>query len=892
MRLKRLEISDWRRFRDGPYEIMFDPRSTVLAGPNEAGKSTLFEAIRRALFDRAQSTAQWVQRILPYEIHGAIPRALLEFEHGGHTWRIEKAFGGARGTAALSARRDERWITIARGKDADDQLRALLGATFSTSPGGTRPGDWGAFQWLFVPQDVRELPQSEAVGYLGLTQAGVSDKFNAVLERVNAAYRDTFTPTGLVAKRSLRHEIEEELIRLQKEKEEIEATLKSLDEMRRRYGEIEEELPVLEEEVTRAETEWNKTIDEHVDLSGTEGELNAAQARYDQRKAERDTAIRIVHERLTLEQAVKSVASALEEKNGQRAAKAAELARIGAELDQARKDVQNRETEVVDARRILQDARDLHDIRDKKAKREGLIKRRAQIHEIEGSIEKLRSKLAGETPSAALIEKITELSAQAQAERAALESSGLQVSVDGDPAVTVLLDGTPLRNKAGVALESVLITAPGGSVRIAGDTTRAKRHADAAKEIQIQIKRMLSQFAVSSLAELRRLRENRLQREGKLTALNRERNNLDPRPLSAIDAEIAALNREINQLERARENHGSISAHDELSDAQLSLVITRLTQKIIATEQELDEAKDRRDALYRQLEGAQGAMQEAESAYQAAKARKQAAEEALDRHRDRYGSTGNCRERMKAAKEALMRVTKERGSAQARLDALKQDIESRRTAAKNRYDHVRDRLEQRKATADELARQLEQASDKGYYARAASLERQIVSEEGRLARIVQHSDAAKLLKKTMGEVRSSLTQRIIAPIKDDLDMRLAVATSGRYRLATLGDALVPQRLEGDERCEFADGSQGLQELVNTLVRMSVAAHLAAHEPQVLILDDPCVHVSRERTARVVELLNQLTDTGRVQAVILTHRELEFAGLEGSFVEVEDIVHGQ
>jgi ABC-type arginine transport system ATPase subunit len=67
--------------------------------------------------------------------------------------------------------------------------------------------------------------------------------------------------------------------------------------------------------------------------------------------------------------------------------------------------------------------------------------------------------------------------------------------------------------------------------------------------------------------------------------------------------------------------------------------------------------------------------------------------------------------------------------------------------------------------------------------------------------------------------------------------------------------------------------------------LSPTRHLAEQEPQVVVLDDPCVHVSRERTARLVDLLNNLTANGHVQVVVLTHPQGEFAGLMGSEVNV-------
>ena len=389
MKLLRLALTDWRQFRGGPHEILFDGRSTIFAGPNEVGKSTIFEAIRRALFDRCRSTAQWVQHIAPYGIRGAVPTVILEFEHNGKVLRIEKAFGEQRGTATLSERKDGGWMPIARNQDADEQLRELLGVTFSGSSEGAGPGNWGAFQWLFVPQDERDLPEdrSAAIGHLGLPEAGVSDDFRAVLGLVDETYRETYTPTGRVSTRSEWQRIEEELDRLQRDKEAVEATLKELDEKRRRYDEIQDQMPLLEQDTTQAKQEWDKALQEHVDLSGAEGQHDAAQARYDQKKAKADEARRILKERLNLEKADGAAAKELDVASKERASKVAERDRTSDELGKAREGVRDLEGRLAEVRRSLQDASDLLGIKSKRAEKKRLKRVRDRIREIEQDIE-------------------------------------------------------------------------------------------------------------------------------------------------------------------------------------------------------------------------------------------------------------------------------------------------------------------------------------------------------------------------------------------------------------------------------------------------------------------------------------------------------------------------
>lgn len=49
-----------------------------------------------------------------------------------------------------------------------------------------------------------------------------------------------------------------------------------------------------------------------------------------------------------------------------------------------------------------------------------------------------------------------------------------------------------------------------------------------------------------------------------------------------------------------------------------------------------------------------------------------------------------------------------------------------------------------------------------------------------------------------------------------------------------------------------------------------------------------MHVSRERTRRLVDVLTQLMDERPLQVVILTHRVDEYAGLGGTVVDVEGL----
>ena len=147
MKLLELEIRDFKRFNREPKVLRFDPRAQVLFGANEAGKSTIFEAIRRVLFDKARTGAKWVEHLVPYGTK-ASPQVRLDFEHRGRTLRIAKEFG-LKGRVTLSEHQGDGWQTLATNEDAEALLLELLGAEESKAREGSAPSSWGAFQWLF-----------------------------------------------------------------------------------------------------------------------------------------------------------------------------------------------------------------------------------------------------------------------------------------------------------------------------------------------------------------------------------------------------------------------------------------------------------------------------------------------------------------------------------------------------------------------------------------------------------------------------------------------------------------------------------------------------------------------------------------------------------------------
>jgi len=120
MRLLSLTLRNYRIHRE--LTVEFDPSRNLIGGPNEAGKSTLAEAIHRALFFRHRSGGE-AQRAMKSNLHPGHPEVQLVFEAGGRTWTLDKRFSGANGTARLGGSDG----SVFNGDAAEDEIARIVG---------------------------------------------------------------------------------------------------------------------------------------------------------------------------------------------------------------------------------------------------------------------------------------------------------------------------------------------------------------------------------------------------------------------------------------------------------------------------------------------------------------------------------------------------------------------------------------------------------------------------------------------------------------------------------------------------------------------------------------------------------------------------------------------
>lgn len=159
MRLRSLEISDFRKF-DRPVRLEgLADGINVLAEPNEFGKSTLLAAIKAVLFERHRAKGKVGERMQHYR-NATSPVLRLGFELADGLHHIEKRFMHREPYARLTLPDGTR----IEGDVAEERLQALLGFGPPGKQGATSDsvGLWGAL-WV-AQQEAIQQPALQDTG--------------------------------------------------------------------------------------------------------------------------------------------------------------------------------------------------------------------------------------------------------------------------------------------------------------------------------------------------------------------------------------------------------------------------------------------------------------------------------------------------------------------------------------------------------------------------------------------------------------------------------------------------------------------------------------------------------------------------------------------------------
>jgi hypothetical protein len=899
MKLHWVELENWRKHANS--RVDFDEGTTVIHGSNETGKSTILEALSRGFFDRSNSHAKDIQRIKPLTAHGNVTSTVrIEFTLRDTRYRVEKNFNLRSGTSLYKIV-GERPDLISQDQSADEELIGLLDTNLPS--GASKPSQWGAFHWLWIPQNNRELPtnkEGDPTTVLHLeTKEGsgvlVTPKFQRVQNLVYTAYSQYFTKSGQAKKDSSTLKIQNDIQIIQQRSVELSNKIKMVDEEKQQLEALQQQLPNLELRKKETNEELEEARNEAIDFSAIESDLKASEARV--KEAERDIrdAEKALEELNTSEKKILD----LQEREKKARGDLSRLEALCEQLELQQRDwkeqVDRKAKEVRLAEELTRDARILWTISDTSSKVEELEKKINRIKEIEQEIETLRKNEILIFPSDKELRQLLDSQTRIEALGESLKERGLSVKISpGDKgSLEVVVDGLRIKpgESSATGTEVVNVGAPGlGTVTVEAKLKQARDAKVDIDRLKGSIIEALNKYKVKSLDELQALVRMQQKISSKINESVAERKGVDERTISELDLEL-------NKLKEKFEEYGKIErTTDAIKFNSVDVDLGKLVNKRETEEERarrvLDEARAKRDKVDDELINKKSELG-------ANRAEQKHFSEELDKARDKerelirqYGSVENQEKMLAKSKVKLIERREEYAKIKQRYEDLEKGPINRIKRLEQQIANQDQVIQQHQSSIDQLKGRIEMASLEGTYSELAEINSRLEILKERFEKEQIRAESYQLLMKALEHEYRLALSGVVGPIKNEVKCSLAYVTGFLHEDVELNEYLYPVRLGErgfeDIALEFEDGSSGLQEILALCVRLAVAKHLSKRDSQCLVLDDPFVHVSSDRSSKMIELINNAIEECGLQVIVFTHRPMEFAGFTGKMVDIQSV----
>ena len=281
MILERLKVLNWRNLRKTVELKGFSEGINIIHAPNGTGKSSLFEALRRGIFDAHHIAGKEIKAVQPWGC-SLSAEVEVDFVHKGIHYRIEKRFL-KRKFARLLQKEKGVFQPLADGWQADEKVREILKAN-APGKGTAQPQHWGLYQALWAPQGKLELGilSSNLTTNLQAALRGqlIDEKGNLLEKLLEERYLEFFTPRGKVKtgkKAAPINALKEDLNRLQIEYQELEERQREFEETSRLVKSLENQTQQVRNEVGKLRRKVKQTRRESEEYEQLAGELEKHQ---------------------------------------------------------------------------------------------------------------------------------------------------------------------------------------------------------------------------------------------------------------------------------------------------------------------------------------------------------------------------------------------------------------------------------------------------------------------------------------------------------------------------------------------------------------------------------------------------------------------------------------
>jgi energy-coupling factor transporter ATP-binding protein EcfA2 len=867
--IRALRVAELGPFRTGVALEGLTGGFDVLVGPNELGKSSLFNALSMLVEERHTATGERIER-LRNAGHGA-PVIEADIEINGRSIRIRKRYLEQR-QALLQ---DLTTGSILRGADAEARLAELMsppalgnahrrllwvaqGKGFDPTPPSGSDKDAEKVRGSLFTLIEREAMATTGAGQLRRIAAAVAAEHGAL----QSGHRPP-RPLGEFRNR----------------KENYDKAIAALEAARQKAAES----AARREQVTSTRLELSRLTDPEVISAQRSALENAERALTDARKAgehlraagaksaaaqkaEQAAAIMLA-EFETRRNELAALCTALDTASAQRTDLAARLdeAETGHSALQSRQELLSTDIERAQIERRRQSAAG--------ARRElaKLIARVADVDASEHAIAELAAADAanrvtdnGVASARKLDAEITRLEAEARAAAARIE-----INYEPGARNRILLADRPIANREVVLVQEIVeLIVPGiGRIRVLPGRAGSDDTSAAITMHRSELAKLLASMGVTDLAEATAVLATAGQRAQKLAATRARLAALAPDGRKAIEAELARQ-RQIAACEPDVGDDETLPALPDIDQCAASL-------------------EKQRAALDRELAAAAAAVTSATQALAACDA---AIAEKACRHAElvaRFEIDGHARHdeliaAASAARDALSeaRLAQEEWAARTPDPIAFARIESEIERARKTWAEREARVVELRHAIAALEGELRRDDADGVGAELARLEEYATEATARLAAIQTEVAALTLLSGKLQTAQANHRSTTLEPLNQRLRPLLeAIAPGSTTNLDGLTEVGALVRNGRSER--FAQLSDGTREQVAVLVRVAWAELLADQsQPVPVVLDDPLVFSDDDRLTHMFAVLARAAKRHQV-LVMSCHAKATLAAAEAA-----------
>ncbi len=881
MKLTRISVEGVGRFASRTVVEGLGPGVNVLAADNEAGKSTLFRAVRTCLFSRHGSKDRLI-RELATDGRELPVRIAVAFEADGASWEITKSF--YRSPRAVLTRNGE---PFAEGEAADEKVWELLGLEGGASRGGADPAAYGLL-WVEqgLPSALPKVTEGAADALSAAIQEEVGtlvggERARRVLALLDEELGRDLTRTDKAKSDGRLAAALEELTHTGRALTEARERLRLLDDSLDRLGRLKAELARdgARDEVQRLESEAHAAAQALERMRAAQGEVRNAETSEAQARQLLDAARSALQDAQARARRIDEAQARLADLSRQIEAESENEAQLRTTLARLKE-----ENEATDLRLGELDEHDkrlrrLGEAVEAERRRDGLALRVEALRSAGEALEAQLAALKANTATAAVLGELDGIVREQETLEAQIAAAAAvaAITVTGETRVTV--GGEAVAGSLTLPItEATVIEAPGVVISLAPPARSEELARGRRQGLKTKLDELLAQHGASTPAVLREKGASRrsleqsvamaraalsglgVNQESLPQTLKREREELaairDRVALAAAESGAEALPSPAGieaQLNDADGERTALRQKRATAEGQIAVINTRLQDAA----SRLGEWRGERGRLETQLGADVAALPHAARSDELQRLADDAAAKAAG-HRDAAAVLAEVR------RNAPDAAAIERAAIDAKRFAEARD---------NRSERLKILREQ---TAN-LEGQIEAQGGDGLGERVAELEEQHALAQAAHGRISHRIETLKLLRDTVAAAYDERREQLNAPLR----RHLAPFLSDVFPAAELdiGEGFTVSGLTRTGSEDFDRLSGGTREQIAVLVRLAMAALLAERgRAAPVILDDALVYCDDERIEQMFIALNRAGQNQQV--IVLTCRARAFQTLGG------------